>query len=154
MDSQYSSLVIYLQCSKRFLSTGTFRWGNPCDVGTRFVDENNETICAGSTIGRNFFTDVEEMRSRQFIKGGSAVFVFSFHGEQIEMFLLQNLTATSSQIYLHQSGRFNVEQSQNVPLFLDLTPLLNGSALPCPKVGPVEIRHPQRDVNKGPCSPR
>lgn len=83
MDSQYSSPVIYLRCSKRFLSTGTFRWGNPRDVGTPFVDENNETIFAGPTSGRNFFTDVEEMRSRQFIKGGSVVFVFSFHGEQI-----------------------------------------------------------------------
>ncbi|XP_036928736.1 meprin A subunit beta-like isoform X1 [Acanthopagrus latus] len=97
------------------ISNGAFRWGNPRDVGTPFVDENNETIFAGPASGRNFFTDLEEMRSRQFIKGGSVVFAFSFH---------------------------------------DLTPLLKGSVLPCPKVGPVEIRHPQRDLNKAPCSTR
>ncbi|XP_073340743.1 meprin A subunit beta-like [Pagrus major] len=97
------------------ISNGTLRWDNPRVVGTPFVDENKETIFAGPASGRNFFMDLEEMRTRQFINGGSVVFVFSFQ---------------------------------------DLTPLLSGSALPCPKVGPVDIRYPPRDLNRAPCSPR
>ncbi|XP_029306956.1 meprin A subunit beta-like [Cottoperca gobio] len=36
----------------------------------------------------------------------------------------------------------------------DLTPLVNGSVLPCPQKGPVEIKHPPRDLKESPCSSR
>ncbi|XP_051261226.1 meprin A subunit beta isoform X2 [Dicentrarchus labrax] len=93
-------------------SDGTFLWDNPREIGTPYVDENNETIYAGPLIGRTFFATAEELKVRDFLKGGSAVFVFRFE---------------------------------------DLTPLVNGSALPCPKVGQVKVTSP-KDVDKGPCS--
>ncbi|KAE8289041.1 Meprin A subunit beta [Larimichthys crocea] len=36
----------------------------------------------------------------------------------------------------------------------DITPLVNGSALPCPEVGPVEVKHPPTNRNGGPCATR
>ncbi|XP_070690986.1 meprin A subunit beta-like [Pempheris klunzingeri] len=59
-------------------SDGSYLWDNPRTVGTPFVDENNETIFAGPLLGRSYFATLEDMKSRDFLKGGSAVFVFSF----------------------------------------------------------------------------
>uniref|UniRef100_A0A8C4HX86 Metalloendopeptidase n=1 Tax=Dicentrarchus labrax TaxID=13489 RepID=A0A8C4HX86_DICLA len=92
----------------------TFLWDNPREIGTPYVDENNETIYAGPLIGRTFFATAEELKVRDFLKGG---------------------------IFLYNTFFF----------FLDLTPLVNGSALPCPKVGPGKVTSP-KDVDKGPCS--
>uniref|UniRef100_UPI0037E7DB0C meprin A subunit beta-like isoform X2 n=1 Tax=Semicossyphus pulcher TaxID=241346 RepID=UPI0037E7DB0C len=91
-------------------STGAFNWGNPRGNGT--VDENDETVYAGPLLGRFSFASLEDMKSRQYLKGGSAVFVFSFQ---------------------------------------DLTPLVNGSTLPCPKMRPAELTHSE-DQDEGPCS--
>ncbi|XP_068591543.1 meprin A subunit beta-like [Cebidichthys violaceus] len=115
---------IQLQMSKKRsitsdLSTssnnGSYFWDNPRTIGTSYVDENNETIFAGPPLGKRFFANSEEMKSRDFLKGESAIFLFSFQ---------------------------------------DLSPLINGSSLPCPKVEPVKIRHPPRDQDNGPCSSR
>ncbi|KAK5921867.1 hypothetical protein CgunFtcFv8_019188 [Champsocephalus gunnari] len=38
--------------------------------------------------------------------------------------------------------------------FQDITPLVTGSSLPIPQVGPVEIKYPPKDLNGGPCSSR
>eukprot|EP00064_Thunnus_orientalis_P012770 superscaffoldBa00002000_g12805 len=35
-----------------------------------------------------------------------------------------------------------------------LTPLINGSALPCPEVGSVKLRHLRKEQDDGPCSPQ
>ncbi|XP_056237519.1 meprin A subunit beta-like [Seriola aureovittata] len=96
-------------------SDGTYRWDNPREIGKTVLDENNEKVFAGPLIGRTYFTSLKEMKSRDFLKGGSAIFVFSFQ---------------------------------------DLTPLVNGSALPCPKVAPAMIVHPPKDLDNGPCSSR
>uniref|UniRef100_A0A3B4U5I4 Metalloendopeptidase n=1 Tax=Seriola dumerili TaxID=41447 RepID=A0A3B4U5I4_SERDU len=48
--------------------------------------ENNEKVFAGPLIGRSYFTHLREMKSRDFLKGGSAIFVFSFQGKLIKMF--------------------------------------------------------------------
>lgn len=69
-------------------------WDNPRKVGTPYVDENNETIFAGPLLGRRFFARLEQIQSRDFIKGKNAVFVFSFQGRLIKLFLLLNLIVT------------------------------------------------------------
>ncbi|XP_041650196.1 meprin A subunit beta-like [Cheilinus undulatus] len=93
-------------------STGALNWGNPREGGTPFVDENNETIYKGDPLGVDFFALLEDMRPREYLKGGSAVFAFSFQ---------------------------------------DLTPLVNGSTLPCPELTQVPLTHPS-DRDDGPCS--
>lgn len=98
-----------------FGPNGTYTWGNPGENGTPFVVENNETIFAGPRIGRSFFATLEEMKTREFIKGGSVILAFSFQ---------------------------------------DLTPLVNGSVLPCPRVRPMKITNPPKNLDKGPCSSR
>ncbi|XP_070767905.1 meprin A subunit beta-like [Enoplosus armatus] len=55
-----------------------YYWDNPRKIGRTFVDENNQTVFAGPLLGRNFFTSLEEIKSRDFLKGGSAILVFSF----------------------------------------------------------------------------
>ncbi|XP_063735159.1 LOW QUALITY PROTEIN: meprin A subunit beta-like [Eleginops maclovinus] len=100
---------------KTINSDGSYLWGNPRKVGTPYVDENNEKAFAGPRIGRSFFAYQKEIKTREFLKGGSVAFVFSFQ---------------------------------------DITPLVSGSALPSPQVGPAEIKYPANDLNGGPCSSR
>ncbi|XP_067456229.1 meprin A subunit beta-like [Thunnus thynnus] len=94
---------------------GTYVWDDPRKNGTQFVDENNETVYASKLIGRHYLASLEDIQYRDFLKGGSAIFVFSFQ---------------------------------------DLTPLINGSALPCPEVGSVKLRHLRKEQDDGPCSPQ
>ncbi|KAM3614486.1 uncharacterized protein V6R79_015146 [Siganus canaliculatus] len=93
-------------------SDGSYLWGNPREVGTPTSGENNETIFVGPSLGRSFFTSLEEMKYRQFLKGGSIVFAFNFQ---------------------------------------DLTPLVKGNSLPCPRVEPVKV-DPSSGWDKRPCS--
>ncbi|XP_062279112.1 meprin A subunit beta-like [Scomber scombrus] len=94
---------------------GTYVWDDPRKNGTQFVNENNETVFASYKIGQGYFATLEQIKSRDFLKGGSAIFVFDFQ---------------------------------------DLTPVINGSTLPCPEVGPVKITHPPKGQDNGPCNPR
>uniref|UniRef100_I3KGU4 Metalloendopeptidase n=1 Tax=Oreochromis niloticus TaxID=8128 RepID=I3KGU4_ORENI len=96
-------------------TSGVPAWGKPRDVGTQIVNENNELIYANNLYGRYNFASLEDIQSRNYIKGGSAIFIFSVK---------------------------------------DLTPLVNGSSLPCPQVRTVNITHPPGDQHKGPCSSR
>ncbi|CAJ1062651.1 meprin A subunit beta-like [Xyrichtys novacula] len=59
-------------------SEGKLNWGDPSEVGTPSVNENNETTYAGPLLGRYYFADFEDIKSRQYLKGGSAVFSFTF----------------------------------------------------------------------------
>ncbi|KAM9723725.1 uncharacterized protein ACNS7B_019030 [Menidia menidia] len=93
-------------------SDGTSHWDKPRKAGEQFVDDNHESIFAGPLLGFDRFASLKEMRYREFLKGGSAIFTL---------------------------------ESQ------DITPLFNESSLPCSKVGPVKITHPQTYQDKGPC---
>ncbi|XP_063735021.1 meprin A subunit beta-like [Eleginops maclovinus] len=113
---------IQLQMSKQhsitsdlstFDSDGNYLWDNPRLNGYSYVDDNGETIFAGPLFGRSFFSNKKEIKTREFLKGGSVIFSFSFQ---------------------------------------DITALINGSALPRPQVGPVDIKYPPKDLNEGPCS--
>ncbi|KAK2844829.1 hypothetical protein Q5P01_011488 [Channa striata] len=58
-------------------SSGVYYWDNPRKIGTSYV-ENNETIFAGFLLGTAPFATLQEMKSRDYLKGGSAIFAFSF----------------------------------------------------------------------------
>ncbi|KAI9523984.1 hypothetical protein NQZ68_020945 [Dissostichus eleginoides] len=114
---------IQLQMSKQFSITsdlrtssdGSYMWDNPRLVRLPYVDDNGETIFAGSKYGRSIFSDKYELKTRKFLKGGSVIFTFSFQ---------------------------------------DITALINGSALPIPQVGQVNIKYPPKELKEGPCSSR
>ncbi|XP_033976381.1 meprin A subunit beta-like [Trematomus bernacchii] len=113
---------IQLQMSKQFSITSDLStssngsvWDNPRLVGLPYVDDNGETIFAGSMYGRSTFSDKNESKTREFLKGGSVIFTFSFQ---------------------------------------DITALINGSALPIPQVGQVNIKYPPKELKEGPCSSR
>ncbi|KAI4811771.1 hypothetical protein KUCAC02_014647 [Chaenocephalus aceratus] len=111
---------ILLQMSKQFsitsdLSTssnGSYVWDNPRLDGLPYVDDNGETIFAGTMNGRSTFSDKDELKTREFLKGGSVIFTFSFQ---------------------------------------DITALINGSALPIPQVGQVNITYPPKELKEDPC---
>ncbi|KAM8868894.1 meprin A subunit beta-like [Spinachia spinachia] len=106
---------IQLQMSKQASFTSDYLWEDPRQVGNQIGDENGETIFAGRQLGYAAFTNSEEMKSSDFLKGGSAVFVFSFQ---------------------------------------DLSPLVEGNSLPCPKVEKVDVIHVPGDQDNGTCSSR
>ncbi|KAK7886881.1 hypothetical protein WMY93_026502 [Mugilogobius chulae] len=111
---------IQLQMSKERSMTGDINqnitenvniWDNPRKVGQKAVDENGDEIFVGPLIGRTYFETLEGTKRRDFLKGGSVVFVFSFQ---------------------------------------DITPLIDGSSLPCPLPPKVTLNPEQRL----PCSTR
>ncbi|KAM6910435.1 meprin A subunit beta-like [Xenentodon cancila] len=61
-------------------SSGNLVWDNPRKTGVLSVDENNQKIFLGPLYGYNLFTNVDEMNTKEFLKGGSAIFTFNFQG--------------------------------------------------------------------------
>ncbi|CAG6014859.1 unnamed protein product, partial [Menidia menidia] len=55
-------------------SDGTSHWDKPRKAGEQFVDDNHESIFAGPLLGFDRFASLKEMRYREFLKGGSAIF--------------------------------------------------------------------------------
>ncbi|XP_061573197.1 meprin A subunit beta-like [Cololabis saira] len=58
-------------------SDGDVVWDNPRETGVPIVDENNQTIYVGPLYGY-YFANVDEMETREFLKGGTAIFTFNF----------------------------------------------------------------------------
>ncbi|XP_062421544.1 meprin A subunit beta-like [Pungitius pungitius] len=114
MQLQMSKQKSYTTDSRQF-SDGNFYWGNPREIGYQLVDGYGETFFAGTAYGYNGFTDSKEVKTSDFLKGGSAVFVFSFQ---------------------------------------DLSPLVKGNTLPCPKVETMDIINAPGDQDDGTCSSR
>ncbi|CAI5663616.1 unnamed protein product [Oreochromis niloticus] len=96
-------------------TSGVLIWGKPREVGSQIVDKNNEIIYVNTLYGYKTFASLEDIQSRDYLKGESAIFIFNLQ---------------------------------------DLTPLLNGSLLPCPQVKSVSITSAPTDQDKGPCSSR
>ncbi|XP_061803074.1 meprin A subunit beta-like isoform X1 [Nerophis lumbriciformis] len=94
-------------------SDGTFAWDDPGKNGLTGVDENNKTVFVSRLFGWSYFATLEQMKTRDFLKGGNIVLSFSFE---------------------------------------DITPLVDGHSLPCGKAGPVDVTHPPKDEDEGPCS--
>ncbi|KAL3980481.1 squalene monooxygenase [Sarotherodon galilaeus] len=77
---------IQLQMSKQMSITtdpnllttsGVPVWGKPRVVGTQIVDENNEIIYSNILYGFRNFAFLEDIQSRDYLKGGSTIFIFS-----------------------------------------------------------------------------
>lgn len=69
-----------------FCFTGHYNWDNPRKFESQYVDQNNKLNYAGPILGKSSFAHVEEMKYKDFLKGGSAVFVFSFEGRWKKVF--------------------------------------------------------------------
>ncbi|XP_055019439.1 meprin A subunit beta-like, partial [Boleophthalmus pectinirostris] len=95
------------------ITDGVNVWDNPRKVGSSTVDENGQKIYAGPLIGRTYFATLEDIKMRGFLKGGSAVFAFTFQ---------------------------------------DITPLIDGSSLPCSP--PPKVTQPPKTEEREPCSSR
>ncbi|XP_035991189.1 meprin A subunit beta [Fundulus heteroclitus] len=70
-----------LQMSKQrtFISTsGSSIWDNPRESGSGVFYENGELVYGGSLYGYSSFTTLEELQTREFLKGGSAILMFNF----------------------------------------------------------------------------
>uniref|UniRef100_A0A3Q2P3Z4 Metalloendopeptidase n=1 Tax=Fundulus heteroclitus TaxID=8078 RepID=A0A3Q2P3Z4_FUNHE len=48
--------------------------------GSGVFYENDELVYGGSPYNNSFFTTIEELQTREFLKGGSAIFMFDFEG--------------------------------------------------------------------------
>ncbi|XP_054902946.1 meprin A subunit beta-like [Poeciliopsis prolifica] len=93
--------------------SGRSAWDNPRKTKYGSFSENGELIYNGPGWGFGSFLTLEELKSREFLKGGSVILMFNFE---------------------------------------DLTPLINGTALPCPQLRPVNITNPPPNRNESPCS--
>ncbi|XP_037836426.1 meprin A subunit beta isoform X2 [Kryptolebias marmoratus] len=63
---------------QNFKFNGTSYWNNPCEIGEEVVLENNKTVCGGPLLGYEYFLSLEELQFRQFLKGGSTIFLVNF----------------------------------------------------------------------------
>ncbi|XP_075322629.1 meprin A subunit beta-like [Odontesthes bonariensis] len=62
-------------------SSGNSYWDNPRETGSElFLDENNQIVYGGPLMGNSQFLDMNTVKSRDFLKGGSAIFTFNFQG--------------------------------------------------------------------------
>lgn len=64
-----------------FIYTGTIVWDNPRETGTGLFYENDELVYGGVLYGYRNFATLEDLQSREVIKGGSAIFMFNFEGK-------------------------------------------------------------------------
>ncbi|XP_016529420.1 meprin A subunit beta-like, partial [Poecilia formosa] len=96
--------------------TNTSIWDNPRETGIALFYDKRELVYGGRVLwGSNPFTTLQELQSREFLKGGSAIFMFNFE---------------------------------------DLTPLINGTTLPCPQLRPVSMANPPQNLNESQCTAR
>ncbi|XP_062395703.1 meprin A subunit beta-like [Sardina pilchardus] len=56
-----------------------FYWGNPREVGS-LIEQDGETFFASYTVGILYFMTLEDLRKRDFLKGGDAIFSFTMQG--------------------------------------------------------------------------
>uniref|UniRef100_A0A3Q2D374 Metalloendopeptidase n=2 Tax=Cyprinodon variegatus TaxID=28743 RepID=A0A3Q2D374_CYPVA len=94
------------------MSEGIHWFDNPRENGSIVFSENGESVYGGILVGYKYFATLEELQTKEFLKGGSVIFTFSFE---------------------------------------DLTPLVNGSSLPCRQGKPPKITHRSTNWDEGPC---
>ncbi|XP_077383203.1 meprin A subunit beta-like [Festucalex cinctus] len=78
MMDQEPSAIMRMSKQRSRTSDGGSVWDDPRKSGLTDVDENNQTAFTGTKIGWSFFATLQEMKSREFLKGGSLVLAFSF----------------------------------------------------------------------------
>ncbi|XP_043972319.1 meprin A subunit beta-like [Gambusia affinis] len=62
----------------RKLPNGISAWDNPRKNGSIVFYENGESVYGGTLFGYHYFAFLEDLQTREFLKGGSAIFMFSF----------------------------------------------------------------------------
>lgn len=50
-----------------------------------FVDQNNQPVYGGLLYGMGSFATLKEMKTREFLKGGSAIFTLDFQGKNMKV---------------------------------------------------------------------
>ncbi|MEQ2315755.1 hypothetical protein AMECASPLE_025707, partial [Ameca splendens] len=71
---QMSKQYTFTTKESQVTSSGTSVWSNPRETGTKL----DELLYGGPLWGFSVFATLEELQSRQFLKGGSAIFMFNF----------------------------------------------------------------------------
>ncbi|XP_014842311.1 PREDICTED: meprin A subunit beta-like [Poecilia mexicana] len=111
MQKQMSKQIGFVT-HQSHMSWGIHWWDNPLTSPWTYVFENGEFLFGGPLVGYPYLASMEELQTREFLKGGSAIFTFNFE---------------------------------------DLTPLVNGSSLPCPQVRPMNNTNRSTNRDGGPC---
>lgn len=75
----YKCHIWYEYISKCVFCFSEAAFDNPGTVGRR-IRSNEETLYVNRAYGLNWFLPLERMRRRDFLKGGTAVFLFSLEG--------------------------------------------------------------------------
>ncbi|XP_077382244.1 meprin A subunit beta-like [Festucalex cinctus] len=83
MDQEPSAIMRMSKQRSLTTNNGTFEdgrfiWGDPRNSSWTGVDENNQLAFTGTLYGWRSFATLDEMKSRQFLKGGSLVLAYSF----------------------------------------------------------------------------
>ncbi|XP_054902987.1 meprin A subunit beta-like [Poeciliopsis prolifica] len=78
MQLQMSKQQSFVSLQTHTGSSGTMIWDNPRETGTALFYENDELVYGGLLYGYRNFATLEELQSRDVLKGGSAIFMFNF----------------------------------------------------------------------------
>ncbi|XP_075322628.1 meprin A subunit beta-like [Odontesthes bonariensis] len=78
---QMSKQRSFITDETQLTSDGVSYWNNPHETGYELVDENDEFFFAGTLFGFSQFASLEDMQQRDFLRGGSAIFILNFQGE-------------------------------------------------------------------------
>uniref|UniRef100_A0A3B5LL80 Metalloendopeptidase n=1 Tax=Xiphophorus couchianus TaxID=32473 RepID=A0A3B5LL80_9TELE len=81
MQLQMSKQQSVVSLQTHTSSSGTIVWDNPRETGTGLFYENDELVYGGVLYGYPDFATLEDLQSREVIKGGSAIFMFNFEGK-------------------------------------------------------------------------
>uniref|UniRef100_A0A3P9PLU8 Metalloendopeptidase n=1 Tax=Poecilia reticulata TaxID=8081 RepID=A0A3P9PLU8_POERE len=81
MQLQMSKQQSFVSLQTHTDSSGTIVWDNPRETGAALFYENGELVYGGLLYGYGKFATLEELRSREVLKGGSAIFMFNFEGK-------------------------------------------------------------------------
>uniref|UniRef100_A0A3B5PTX0 Metalloendopeptidase n=1 Tax=Xiphophorus maculatus TaxID=8083 RepID=A0A3B5PTX0_XIPMA len=81
MQLQMSKQQSFVSLQTHTSSSGTIVWDNPRETGTGLFYENDELVYGGVLYGYPDFATLEDLQSREVIKGGSAIFMFNFEGK-------------------------------------------------------------------------
>ncbi|KAM4735218.1 meprin A subunit beta-like [Anableps anableps] len=78
MQNQMSKQWSEVTHPTHVLANGISWWDNPRKNGSIVFSENGESVYGGILVGYHYFAFLEELRTRQFLKGGSVIFMLSF----------------------------------------------------------------------------
>uniref|UniRef100_A0A3Q2PQN0 Metalloendopeptidase n=1 Tax=Fundulus heteroclitus TaxID=8078 RepID=A0A3Q2PQN0_FUNHE len=99
-QQQMSKQQTFISVRTQVTASGILAWSNPRENGSPVFNDKNETVYGGPLWGFRTFANLEELQSREFLKGGSAIFMFNFEGRlyavmmkllQITLIILQYL---------------------------------------------------------------